>query len=233
MCQVGQIDEKRVIFIEQYVVFYLQELAKSGDGPWLIVFYGDGYERRGIKYYFLKGAASHRSSDNALKKMDEFYFQTVGRQYFPDLKGIGWCYTDNGDEVLLKMLQGMHEQNFRALNGYYVYFEKNEGMEEYMIHQQLKNKKEVHTDKPVKAPRAKKFVAKRSIYPVVKRPLQAGAKKPAPMLAVQVLNMVSLFILIICSIIAVTTLNQYDKMKRLEETVIYLEASMEEQNESP
>ena len=53
------------------------------------------------------------------------------------------------------------------------------------------------------------------------------------MLAVQVLNMVSLCILIICCIIAVTTLNQYDKMKQLEETVTYLETSIEEQKNLP
>ena len=56
---------------------------------------------------------------------------------------------------------------------------------------------------------------------------------PAPIAAVQVLNMVSLCILIICCIIAVTTLNQYDKMKQLEETVTYLEASMEEEKNLP
>ena len=53
------------------------------------------------------------------------------------------------------------------------------------------------------------------------------------MMAVQVLNMVSLCILIICCIIAVTTLNQYDKMKQLEETVTCLEISMEEQKNLP
>ena len=54
-----------------------------------------------------------------------------------------------------------------------------------------------------------------------------------PILAVQILNMISLCILIICCIIAVTTLNQYDKMRQLEETVTYLEISMEEQKNLP
>ena len=52
-------------------------------------------------------------------------------------------------------------------------------------------------------------------------------------MAIQILNMVSLGILIICSIIAVSTLNQYDKMKQLEKTVTYLEISMEEQKNLP
>ena len=49
--------------------------------------------------------------------------------------------------------------------------------------------------------------------------------------AVRIMNAVSLCVLIICCIIAVTTLNQYDKMKRLEQTVICLEESMREQDE--
>ena len=57
ICQVGQAEECRKIFIEEYVVSFLQEMMKTVKEPQIVVFFGDGYERQGIKYYFLKGAA--------------------------------------------------------------------------------------------------------------------------------------------------------------------------------
>ncbi len=226
ICQVGQAEECRKIFIEEYVVSFLQEMMKTVKEPQIVVFFGDGYERQGIKYYFLKGAAAHRASDSTLKKMDEFYFQTIGRQYFPALKGIGWYYMKGRECGILEMLQHIREQNFHDIEGYYLFFEKNEGMEEYMLHRQRKQKNQ--TAVVPKLPETKPFSLKEHMAA-----RKAEAKKPAPMAAVQILNMVSLCILIICCIIAVTTLNQYDKMKRLEETVTYLEISMEEQKNLP
>lgn len=229
ICLVGQADNNRKIFVEEYVISYLQKIANFRKEPQIIVFFGDGYEREGVKYYFLKGAASHRASDIMLKRTDEFYFQTVGKQYFPELKGIGWYYMEEGYSEMLKILQDMREQNFGNIKGYYMYFEKNCAMEEYLGNQTLKPNHYENVIKKVVMPgkRVKKSLLLR------KHLINSESKGPAPMLAVQVLNMVSLFILIICCIIVVTTLNQYDKMKQLEETVTYLETSIEEQKNLP
>lgn len=224
ICQVGQIKRDKKIFIEEYVISYLQEIMKNTDELQMVVFYGDGYECDGARYYFLKGAASHRASGNKLKKMDEFYFQTIGKQYFSDLKGIGWYCLRGGEKEIIEILQGICEQDFHDIYGYYIYFEKNEGMEEYMLHRQQSNKSGAN---------AIRRRPEKTQIPVPKKPAASGDKRPAPMMAVQVLNMISLFILIVCCIIAVTTLNQYDKMKQLEETVTYLETSMEEQKNLP
>lgn len=215
ICLVGKAEEDRKIFVEEYVISYLQKIASNEKEPQIVVFFGDGYEREGIKYYFLNGVAAHKASGEILKKTDEFYFQTVGRQYFPQSKGIGWYYMDKGYSEMVKILQNMQEQDFASIKGYYMYFEKNCAMEEYFANLSTKEKSDTSIIK--------------------KRPIQKlkGKKGPVPMLAVQVLNMVSLCILIICCIIAVTTLNQYDKMKQLEETVTYLETSIEEQKNLP
>ena len=227
VCLVGQTEEKRKIFIEEYVIAFLQNMMKKNNGPYIIVFFGDGFEKKGVKHYFIKGAASHRGAGDSLKKMDEFYFQTIGRQYFMGLKGIGWYCMEEGEKDVLEILQKMREQDFGSCKGYYLFFEKNEGMEEYMLHRRDMDENDIHVIPGVEKKRGLK---KQDVFPVRKK---SDPGRPAPMMAVQVLNMVSLCILIICCIIAVTTLNQYDKMKQLEETVTCLEISMEEQKNLP
>lgn len=241
ICQVGETEGNPKILIEEYAVSFLQEIIQKAKDPQIVVFYGDGYERDGIRYYYLKGVASHRASGNILNKMDEFYFQTIGKQYFPTWKGIGWYYLEEGKNDILEILQNMREQDFRKLKGYYVYFEKNTEMEDYMLHRQKREKSGTDSEKEtddrkimvlVENDRREKLQRERSGSTNGKGAFFDG-KRPAPIAAVQILNMVSLCILIICCIIAVTTLNQYDKMKQLEETVTYLEASMEEEKNLP
>jgi len=241
VCQVGEPGGNKKVLIEEYVISFLQENSKKTKDPQIIVFYGDGYEEKGIKYYYLKGAAAHRASGDTLNKMDEFYFQTIGKQYFPKWKGIGWYYSENGETEVLEMLQNMREQKFQALKGYYIYFEKNTEMEEYMLHQQKRNKNDIdvgnerETEAGTKSDTGRaagNLQKKLQVFPGVQKPF-LDSRRPAPIAAVQILNMVSLCILIICCIIAVTTLNQYDKMKQLEETVSYLETSMEEEKNLP
>ena len=207
ICRIGQPDHDRKVMIEEYVLSFLQELMKKEKEPQMIVFYGDGYEQDGIRYFYLKGAAAHRAAGESLSKMDEYYFRTIGSQYFSQLKAIGWYYMDASGAETLTMLRNMKEQDFKGLGGYYIYFEKNECMEEYMLQRQKNG------NHAAKKGRRKEMMTG---APALLR------KAVPPILAVQILNMISLCILIICCIIAVTTLNQYDKMRQLEETVTYL-----------
>ena len=229
---IGKAEADRKIFVEEYVVSFLQEMAEKETKPQMVVFYGDGYEKDGCRYFFLTGVAAHKASDCIFGKMDEFYFQTVNKKYFPNLKGIGWYYTEcvNGKEDILQILQGLCEQNFRDIKGYYIYFEKNPAMEEYMLHHGKAAGNVKPVEKKEQLPKQSQYTEKKK-WKVKGRLLPEG--KVAPILAIQILNMVSLGILIICSIIAVSTLNQYDKMKQLEKTVTYLEISMEEQKNLP
>lgn len=244
MCCIGEAGNDKKIFVEEYVISFLLEMADKTTEPQMMVFYGDGYEKDGCQYYFLQGVASHKATDDGFGRIDEFYFQNIGKKYFSELKGIGWYHTGKGEgeEGVLDILRNISEQDFRRINGYYIYYEKNPAMEEYMSnHEQLQTKdtcvkQEVKREKPERGQSKGRQSVKKKLLQVKDVPkglLQGQSKrsKRAPMQAVQILNMVSLCILIICCIIAVTTINQYDKMKRLEKTVNYLEASMEMQED--
>lgn len=242
MCCIGKEEQRKKLFVEEYVISFLLEMAGKESEPQMIVFYGDGCEREGSRYYFLQGAACHKASEETFGRMEEFYFRNIGKKYFPQLKGIGWYYTGgkSGEESILDILREIREQDFGQIGGYYVYYEKNPEMEEYMLSHKKRQEQEKEEQKKKEREReggkdktGKEKVSERK-WPDAGDKMQqdlCGAKKKikiSPFQAVQILNMISLCILIICCIIAVTTINQYDKMKRLEETVIYLEASMEE-----
>lgn len=229
VCCIGKTEKNKKVFVEQYVAAFLLKATERRTEPQMVVLYGDGYEKDGCRYYFLKGAASHRASGETFGKMDEFYFQNIGKKYFPGWKGIGWYYSGAKElqKDVLDILRNVCEQDFTCLNGYYVYYEKNPEMEEYMVSHEMLQKKEVsEQDDRRKERKEKKDRTKKQKKDCSKK------IRIAPVQAMQILNMVSLCILIICCIIAVTTINQYDKMKRLEKTVNYLEASMEEQETS-
>lgn len=228
ICLVGEAEEGRKVLVEEYVVSFLQEMMKQSKGPHMIVFFGDGFEKKGVRHYLIKGAAAHRTSGEGMKKMDEFYFRTIGRQYFPAMKGIGWYYMEEGEKEILEILAHMCEQDLSGIKGYYFFFEKNEAMEDYLLHRRRMEQNGLDV---IDGGGKKELTGKKSDARAKGQKL--NPRRPAPMAAVQVLNMVSLCILIICCIIAVTTLNQYDKMKQLEETVTYLESSMEEQKNLP
>lgn len=253
VCCVGRAEHDKKVFVEEYVISFLQKTLKNEAKPQMIVFYGDGYEKDGCRYFFLNGVAAHEASDETFCRMDEFYFQTVGKKYFSEWKGIGWYRSRGGSqwEDILGILQNLSEQNFCDIKGYYIYFEKNPAMEDYMLHCGQKNDTDVRNEKQTKAadteqPVRKLLAAVKKYADQTERTKQEKAVKKgkesrprkhcrsaSPIMVMQAMNMISLCILIICCIIAVTTLNQYDKMKRMEETVNYLEISMEEQKNLP
>lgn len=229
ICCIGKIDHHKKVFVEQYVAAFLLDMTDEEEGAQMVVLYGDGYEKDGCRYYFLKGAASHKANGEKFGKMDEFYFQNIGKKYFPACKGIGWYYREGKERKkdVLDILRSMREQDFEHLNGYYIYYEKNPEMEEYIINQEALRKKDHFEKNNIRKEQKGKNVG------IEKQKCDRSKKnRTLPLKAIQILNMVSLCILIICCIIAVTTINQYDKMKHLEKTVNYLEMSMEEREAS-
>ena len=50
VCRFGETESRRKIMVEEYVASFLQEIVKNIKEPQLIVFFGDGYECRGLGY---------------------------------------------------------------------------------------------------------------------------------------------------------------------------------------
>lgn len=252
ICRIGRTDTLQKIYAEDYVISFLKEILKDMERAapgraMLLLFYGDGFERDGVQYYFLDGMAVRTgTAAKELRREEQLYFDRIRRRFFPDKKGIGWYYLTPGRTTIPEIFRNLREQHFSDIQGYYIYYEKNAAMEEYLLHYHQaekapapfsdKVKKKVSKAKESRLPDGK---VKGRSEPETGKPVRRRRRrmdKPdrdlvassASMTVVRVMNAVSLCVLIICCIIAVTTLNQYDKMKRLEQTVICLEESLKD-----
>ena len=234
ICRIGRTDTLQKIYVEDYVISFLKEIVKdaehaAADKAMLLLFYGEGFERNGEQFFFLDGLAVHAGTGKkGFHREEQIYFDRIGRRFFPDKKGIGWYCLLPGRTTIPEIFRNLHEQQFSEIQGYYIYYEKNTAMEEYLLH--------YHQAEKAPAPFFDKNSVKKKVTkkPVKKRrrrtdkPENDTMVPPYSVVAVRVMNAVSLCVLIICCIIAVTTLNQYDKMKRLEQTVICLEESLKD-----
>ncbi|MGN0465877.1 MAG: LysM peptidoglycan-binding domain-containing protein [Lachnospiraceae bacterium] len=165
--QVGEPKLNKRIYIEDYVMTYLTELAQPENiyarGAILLGTIKDTKEGQAI---FIKGAME---AQNLELDLDETIFSNEvwaeikerRKKYFPNLEIIGWFLSRIGFSVELndKILR-THMENFAGENkvlymmdtleredafyfwekgelkksdGYYIYYEKNEQMQEYMI----------------------------------------------------------------------------------------------------
>lgn len=240
ICQVGNVNSSQKIFLEDYVISFLRELLqKDRTNPQVMVFFGTGFEKQGTKYYLIKGLAvmeqkkewdgfileRPKGPDRLDKRMREYFLKTA-KDFFPEELAVGWYYLREESFEILDILSHMKEQNFGKVTGYYIFYERNAAMEKYLLwwHRNQQKIKPAVIDE-------KKRKNRRMPLPVEKK--HKNKKAFFPVITVQILNAVSLIILIICSIIALTTINQYDKMKQLETAVIYLEEAIQEQKNLP
>lgn len=165
--QVGEPKLNKRIYIEDYVVTYLTELAQPGNiyarGAILLGNIKNTQEGQAI---FIKGAME---AQNLELDLDETIFSNEVwaeikermKKYFPNLEIIGWFLSRIGFSVELNdKIVRTHIENFPGENkilymmdtlegedafyfwergelkksdGYYIYYEKNEQMQEYMI----------------------------------------------------------------------------------------------------
>lgn len=179
--QVGEPKLNKRIYIEDYVVTYLTELAQPGNiyarGAILLGNIKNTQEGQAI---FIKGAME---AQNLELDLDETIFSNEVwaeikdrmKKYFPNLEIIGWFLSRIGFSVELNdKIVRTHIENFPGENkilymmdtlegedafylwergelkksdGYYIYYEKNEQMQEYMIVQGEDSKKKTTENK--------------------------------------------------------------------------------------
>ena len=165
--QIGEYKEGRKIYIEDYVITYLNKMAKPDQAfARGAVLFGNVYETEEGKAVFISGAVE---AGNLELDMDEIIFNDSiwsdflekGEQYFPGQDVIGWFLSRMGFSVDMnqKMLH-LHKKNFPGegkilymidsldkedamyvyennqmirQKGYYIYYEKNSAMQDYML----------------------------------------------------------------------------------------------------
>ena len=165
--QVGKPGEKMKIYVEDYVITYINQIAReSADQQCLAVLLGRVGKMKGETVAFINGAVKARNvsvqDDTAVFTSEDWtqIYDEIG-QYFHDTEVVGWFLTRPGKSLGINdKITKIHVDNFPGADkalfivdpqdndeafyiyeqgelvrqaGYYIYYERNEDMQNYMV----------------------------------------------------------------------------------------------------
>ena len=253
--QVGQPSGNRKIYIEDYVVTYLNRLAKPSNtysrGAILL---GEYKKSEYGEILFISGAIE---AQNLELDLDETVFtndtwssiyETI-RTYFPELSVVGWFLSRLGfstginDKIIkthlenfpgrdkalyiIDSLEGedvfyLYEDNgLRKQLGYYIYYTKNEAMQDYMIGRDVELEE-------IDAEADKKDEELLTTYHQMMDRSKAKPEGRQPSLIYVASTVLTVAVLAL----GVTVLNSYDRMKSLEVSLNRVELAVQESKPS-
>lgn len=249
--QIGEIENTKKVYIEDYVYTYLQHLtADNIDTTKTAILLGRTEIVEDKKYIIIQYSLEIRNLIDTDGKFgfDEDCFNEAYQtriKYFEDCDILGWCILVPGFELmmtsevakihninfpgndkLIMMIEPIEKDEvffiyengiFRKLNGFYIYYDKNEKMQEYMINLHKNEKKEIETDEVTKNIRSLLSEKKN----------ENNQKKMVAML-----SFASTFLLMIVMIIGITLINNYDKMRSLESSIKTISNSIVKEEET-
>ncbi len=232
--QIGEAEKERKLYIEDYVITYLQQLTKNAEKTKAAVFLGEKKIQKECHYLFISGILE--AEDVQLSQEQQEKTAQEKQKYFPDLELMGWMVAapDQKLELTVEMEQRhrslfpdedtmllirdsteqeeilflMEQNRLREQRGYYVYYEQNPGMQEYLMeHKKTESvEEETQEEKAVQSFRKK-----------LKRRQRTKSERTAKWVY-GASTMLALTILVI----GVTIINNYDKMKNVERALNHI-----------
>ena len=165
--QIGLPEERRKIYVEDYVVTYMNQLAAEHPNQQsAAILLGFHTKHKEARFTFVNGAIGipeAKVEDDQISfgsELWELLFDTM-KKYFPNSEIVGWCLTRPGkslginekitkihvdqfpgkDKTLFMMDPMDKEEAFFVYEGgrlmrqkgYYIYYERNEDMQNYMV----------------------------------------------------------------------------------------------------
>ncbi|MDF2610747.1 MAG: putative rane protein [Lachnospiraceae bacterium] len=226
---------KRVIYVEDYVMTFMKQLAqKEHSGLRIAVLLGHYVQTESGRNLFIKGAVEMNESNlnQETAFSDEGWtsvYENIKR-YFTDVEIVGWSLVGPGffiesgeaihkmhtnnfhgpDKALLKIDNMEKEEAFYFLEhnqlvkqtGYYIYYEKNEEMQNYMV----ENKDPVHEEADFNDQTTRKI---RTVIQEKKDPKEDKS-------IVRLMYTASTLMAIIVLVIAATMLKNYEQMRDMQ-----------------
>lgn len=242
--QVGEVKRERKLYIEDYVMTYLGQLEKNMEETKTAVFLGEKRIQKDCHYLFISGILE--SEDEQFGQEQREKIEEEKNKYFPDLQEIGWFLSVPGqklemsakleqlhrnlfpedDTVLFlrdaveqeEMLFLMEEGRLHEQSGYYIYYEQNMGMQEYL----MDHKKVESVEKETKQEQAVQSFRKK-----LRRKQARKEKKNVPWI-----YGASTMLVLAILVIGVTIINNYDKMKNMEEALTNISRQVTEESPS-
>lgn len=240
--QIGEAGKGKKIYLEDYAVTYIHQTESA-------VLLGETWEKDGSKYIFIHGAVQVDDSSFEGDVWGKVYREV--REYFADSEILGWAmrvqelpeasdpeinrifksHFDREDTVLLLYEEAEKEDTvfveesgaLKKVGGYFVYYDKNKSMQDYMVH---KNEgKSVEKEEDVSDQAIKSFRKRAEEKKDRPQKEKETAKQPKN---TRFLYAASTFLVLTIMVIAVTMISNYDKMKNMEQAL----ANMARQTEA-
>jgi len=249
--QIGEPEESRKIYIEDYVVTYLKRLMKEGtSGDRVAILVGQSERMDGVPYLFIKGAIALEKIDmtwEGIPFTDEVWGEIYAaiKEYFADQDILGWFLSmphislEFKDKLLkthvnhfggvdkVLMIGEAEEEDFFAYdNGKLTrqrgYYIFYERNEAMQRYMVETGDGESIDEKEVFEDRAMK-----SFRAIVQEKKELSSQKRV----MTFLYTASTFLVMVVMVIGITLINNYEKMEGLEMTLSEISQSLEQQEE--
>ncbi len=251
--QIGEPEENRKIYIEDYVVTYLRKLAKeevlSSRGAILL---GKSDRMDTVPYLFIKGAIALDKVDaskDGIPFTDEVWAEIYGtiKEYFSDQDILGWFLSIPGYPLELNSrLLKTHVNYFGGVDKVLMIEEPLEGEEDFFAYENGRLERQkgyyifyerneamqrymVETGDGESIEEKEQFddrAARNFRTMVQEKKEQSGQKR-----MMTFLYAASTFLVMVVLVIGITLINNYEKMEGLEMTLSEISQSLEKQEE--
>ncbi len=199
--QVGFIDEYYRLYLEDYVYTYIKQIEDTDDlEKKKIYLFGKREFRQDEILLYVYGAADNRKG-----------VLTVHHEFFRDYEILGSLSFDDNEKVLT-----LQNGNVIPIHGFFVFYEQNPSMQTFLIsiyQERMKQKEQEKQEKQQLEQRLKQYEQKE--------------KENAAYFTKSIIVKVALsglygFAILIC-IVAITTINRYDKLVGFKERILQTE----------
>ena len=239
--QIGNVSDEPKIYMEDYVDTYLNQLRmKAIDSPIAALLTGEIVEQEGQAVVYISGALQIEAVEVAGTeiRMDEEIWkrtQEERKTHFPKQEAVGWCMIETGHPMGLNQGVGeLHKKLFEKENtvfvwrdaletdeifyackygelmqmgGHYIYYERNPTMQSYMIRTRKENG--VTPSELVEDRAAKNFRS------AVREKIEYKEQHQSSAFA----YITSAVLVLIVLVIGITTVNNFDKMKAVQNSL--------------
>ena len=271
--QMGGVESKIKIFMEDYVYTYLYQYGRSGGGKEkLAVLVGRHYVVNGQETVVISGTiqAKETVQENGAERFTDKTWEHIGEQmqkYFKGMSVVGWVHCQPGfGAFLMAKDEGFHREYFkekwqvlyvldtvdkldtfyicnedgtglRQARGYFVYYDKNREMQDYMLENSMVKPKEAQVEEEQeiaavlmeewrerrKPTQEERLDAAQDIRRVLKKREQAAkqAKKEHDRL----LAAVSCVLCVVCVSLGIAMWQSLDRLQMVEQELMAMQNS--------
>ena len=239
--QIGNVSDNPKIYVEDYVDTYLNQLReKAKEQPVGVILAGEVLELEDEKAVFVSGAVQMQELSEKDGKLEigqdvMKHMKEEAAQYFPESHIVGWGIVEEGNpmsrnrevkkiqerefgqEGSLFLWKNAREQDeifyaykfgeLMQIGGHYIYYEKNPEMQNYMINTRKENG--VTPSEVVEDRAAKNFRS------AVREKIEYKEQHQSSAFA----YITSAVLVLIVLVIGITTVNNFDKMKAVQNSL--------------